>query len=316
MSDDGLRARAAAEGARVLALRYLDEAAAAAPRVTNDDDIEALHDFRVGLRRLRSVLRAYRDELRDTVRGKDRKRIAEIAGSTNDGRDAEVQVGWLTERGSDAPSRAQAGVEWIIERVTARMHAGYAAARNEMLEVFTKADETLRDRLSFYDVRVRLGVAAAPPSFGERTADLLRSHARDLLAWRVRIDGPMDQASIHSTRIAAKRLRYLVEPLRNEVKSAAPLVKRLKDLQDILGDLHDMHVMGHTLADAIEVAAAERARRVHAIHSVGEVATARKIMQRDETDGLLWLTAVVRTDRDALYAKFANVDLQALQTMT
>ena len=44
------------EGARRLALSYLDQAARARPRLADPADAEALHDFRVGLRRLRSCL--------------------------------------------------------------------------------------------------------------------------------------------------------------------------------------------------------------------------------------------------------------------
>jgi CHAD domain-containing protein len=110
MSDEArLRGRAAAEGARLLALRYLDEATQAVPRLADANDAESLHDFRVGLRRLRSVLRAYKRELSDTVRGKDRDRIAAIARGTNDGRDAEVQLLWLEKRLEEAPAKTRAG---------------------------------------------------------------------------------------------------------------------------------------------------------------------------------------------------------------
>lgn len=46
--------RPAAEAARLLALRMLDAAAAARLRMDNPADPEALHDFRVAIRRLRS----------------------------------------------------------------------------------------------------------------------------------------------------------------------------------------------------------------------------------------------------------------------
>ena len=41
---------------------------AAAPRLSAGDDPEALHDLRVGLRRLRSTLRAYRPYLRGALK--------------------------------------------------------------------------------------------------------------------------------------------------------------------------------------------------------------------------------------------------------
>ena len=285
MSEEArLRGRAASEGARLLALRYLDEATQAVPRLTDPNDAESLHDFRVGLRRLRSVLRAYRRELSDTVRGKDRDLIATIARGTNDGRDAEVQLLWLEKRFEEAPAKMRAGLEWLLPQVRTRMDAGYTAARGDTSAHFAKAERTLRERLSYYDVRVQLGEPVRQPSFGEITADLLREHVGDLVARHALVTGAGEQENIHNTRIAAKRLRYLLEPLKGEVEGAGSLVKRLKDLQDVLGELHDMHVIGLTLAGAMESAVSQ--------------------LKRDECDGLLWLTEAARNDRDRLYAHF------------
>lgn len=268
----------------MLALRYLDEATQAAPRLSDASDAEALHDFRVGLRRLRSVLRAYKRQLSDTVRGKDRDRIAAIARGTNDGRDSEVQLLWLEKRRAAAPTKLRAGIDALIAEVRVSMDAGYSAARNATLAHFAKAEQGLRERLSYYDLRVQLGEEVRPTTFGELTADLLREHALDLMAMRSLVVDATGQLDIHNTRIAVKRLRYLVEPLKGEVDGAGPLVKRLKDLQDVLGELHDMHVMGHTLAAAVERAVAR--------------------LERNATEALLWLTEAARTDRDRLFAQF------------
>ncbi|HEY9420766.1 MAG TPA: CHAD domain-containing protein, partial [Thermoanaerobaculia bacterium] len=62
-----LLARSPEEGARLLALSFLDQARAARPRLADPSDSEALHDFRVALRRLRSCLRAYRSFLDESV---------------------------------------------------------------------------------------------------------------------------------------------------------------------------------------------------------------------------------------------------------
>lgn len=285
MSEDvRLRGRHKAEGARLLALRYLDEAASALPRLADPTDAESLHDFRVGLRRLRSVLRAYKGELKDTVRGKDRERIATIARGTNDGRDAEVQLIWLEAQAKKAPAKMRAGIQWLAAQVRARMDAGYTAARGETMAHFAKAEQALRERLGYYDQRVVLGEPVRPTSFGEITADLLREHVNDLVARHATVADAADQLSIHDTRIAAKRLRYLVEPLKGELENAGALVKRLKELQDVLGDMHDMHVMGATLAAAMEAAVTQ--------------------LKREEASGLLWLTDAARDDRDRLFARF------------
>jgi len=77
--------RSAQEASRLLLLSYLDQIDAAHARLGNQLDQEALHDFRVGIRRLRSAIRAYRAELEGSVNGKMRRRLRVLARATNDG---------------------------------------------------------------------------------------------------------------------------------------------------------------------------------------------------------------------------------------
>jgi CYTH domain-containing protein len=63
-----------------------------------------------------------------------------------------------------------------------------------------------------------------------------------------------DEDECHEARIAAKRLRYLLEPIGRLIPGADELVTRLKGLQDVLGDLHDAQVFGaeiETLAASV-----------------------------------------------------------------
>ena len=58
--DEDVIDRNAEEGARVVALALIAECDRAAGRLASGEDDEALHDFRVALRRLRTTLRAFR----------------------------------------------------------------------------------------------------------------------------------------------------------------------------------------------------------------------------------------------------------------
>ena len=62
--------RSAQESSRLLALSYLDQIDDAHRRLSDPLASGGLHDFRVGLRRLRSALRAYRAHLKGSVKGK------------------------------------------------------------------------------------------------------------------------------------------------------------------------------------------------------------------------------------------------------
>jgi CYTH domain-containing protein len=58
-----------------------------------------------------------------------------------------------------------------------------------------------------------------------------------------RVEDADYQDEAHRARIAAKRLRYLVEPFAAELEGAPDVVKRLKRLQDALGEMHDADVL-------------------------------------------------------------------------
>jgi CHAD domain-containing protein len=101
MSIDGLLDRAAQEGVRLRALELLDVVAKERTRLDALDDTEAVHDFRVALRRLRSLLKAHRPRLGRKVE-KLRRKLGAIADKTSAARDAEVQLVWLATQRTDA----------------------------------------------------------------------------------------------------------------------------------------------------------------------------------------------------------------------
>src|SRR5688500_13807608 len=86
------------EASRRIALGLLDQARSAAERLEEESDSEALHDFRVALRRLRSALRSWRDELDGSIGKKHRQALREIQVATSPGRDAEVGLEWLAKQ--------------------------------------------------------------------------------------------------------------------------------------------------------------------------------------------------------------------------
>ena len=108
--------RSPEETSRRLCLGLLAEGAEALDRLGEGDD-EALHDFRVSLRRLRSIIRAYRPFLKGSKPRKLRKRLGALASSTNVARDAEVQIVWLEKAGVELFSDSH---RKIIQHIGAR----------------------------------------------------------------------------------------------------------------------------------------------------------------------------------------------------
>ena len=298
--DEGLLSRPPEEGARLIALSWLDQAAAAFPRLQDPADIEALHDFRVGLRRLRSCLRSYRAWLDESLPKKLRRRLRDLAASTGPGRDTEVQIEWLRGRSRHLGSYHRAGLAWILGRLEERMRAANEEMAALLPEEFPRLEADLRERLSTYRTEIRLAAGAQPsPTLAEATAGLLRKQAAELESHLARVEGPEDEHEAHEARISAKRLRYLLEPFGAE----QPVVKRLKKLQDLLGELHDAHVLETGLAEALEVAASERVRRLLEVTltEAPDDARIRAERRRVRESGLLALARLNRARRNRLF---------------
>lgn len=250
--------RSPGEGARIVGLALCAAAEEAARRVGKPDDADALHDLRVALRRLRSALRAWWPALAGAVREKDRRRLKRLARATGPARDAEVLLGWLTGLRDDLPEPWRGSLDWLATRVDAARKEGYAEVERHVADGFARLAPGLAQQLAAGGGPAP--AADGPETFGAALAGVLRAQAKALKDALARVALPTDVAEAHRARIEGKRLRYLLEPLRdNDRADAVPAVRSLKALQDLLGALHDAHRAEAEVGAALVVAAAERA---------------------------------------------------------
>ena len=266
------------EAVRRRALALLDDAAAAGARIADPADVEAVHDFRVGLRRLRSLMKLHRDELGGKL-NRLRKKLGEVAALTGDARDAEVQLAWLFSRKRSVPRGARPALDWLSGRLEERKQAGYARARTLAGARFARLAIELRRRLRRY--HVALDEERGGATLAETTARLAREQSAELAGILATVSAPTDEEPAHRARIAGKQARYLVEPLVESQRAgaeAAAAVKALKKLQDLLGELHDVHVFAGQL-DAMAAGSEPRVQK-----------------------GLLAIADLVRARRDELHA--------------
>jgi len=298
----GLLSRPPEEGARLLALSFLDQAAEARPRLADPADSEALHDFRVGLRRLRSCLKAYGAQI--DIPKKLERRLRRLAGSTGPGRDTEVQIEWLRGRVPHLSSQHRVGLAWLLARLAERKRHAYEDMEGEVADEFGKLEKELRARLSVYRAEIRLDAREDRPTLAEAAAGILHGQVADLEKHLARIEGAGDEQEAHEARIRAKRVRYLLEPLVAEIPRTAPIVKRFKALQELLGDLHDAHVLEAELVEAVEIAAAERAGKILelSLSNAPDENLLRAERRRTREPGLIALARLNRARRDRLFA--------------
>jgi CHAD domain-containing protein len=240
--------RSAQEASRLLSLSYLDQIDSAHARLGNPEDDAALHDFRVGIRRLRSSVRAYRPELSDSIGGKMRRRLRSLARATNQSRDVEVQLDWLEkQRGTLGPDEVP-GFYWLVGRLEDRKQETHGRAVGRVARRYEKAAARLRRSLGVLRIELQTGPVERLAGFREVTGGLVHRHVAALRDQLSRTLDAADFEQAHRTRIAFKRLRYLLEPVARKNRRAGALVRRLKEAQDLLGEHHDMHVLAGAIA--------------------------------------------------------------------
>ncbi|MEJ7809044.1 MAG: CHAD domain-containing protein [Gemmatimonadaceae bacterium] len=300
---DDLLDRPPEESARRIARSFLDEAGQARPRLADPDDPEGLHDFRVAIRRLRSCLRAHRSELRDGVSRKLERRLRTLAAATGGSRDAEVHLAWLADQAAALTTRQRLGCTWLENRLRKDKRAADDALHSRVAAQFPRVEARLIQALDQYRITVALDAPHAAVPYARVLRDRVRSLARDLERDLAAVTSAADDEPAHEARIAAKRLRYLLEPVTQELGGAPEIVVRLKGLQDTLGDLHDAHVFSRTLLGAMENAAAEQARRLSeaVLAGVPDALAVRRERRHDPRSGLLALAARLADRRDRAF---------------
>jgi CHAD domain-containing protein len=221
------------------------------------------------VRRLRSTLAAYKPELAGGVGKREARRLRKAARGTNAGRDLEVQLAWLDAQRARMYSRQRPGALWLRARLAAAKRDADARAAGAVGKKAEKALAAMLRELPAYTVRARVALPGDPPRPAARFAGVVAARLREgaaelgagLTAYAALRAAPGRAAEAseqaHEARLAAKRVRYLLEPVAKLADGAKPALERLRHLQEQLGELHDLDVLAEVLARARDDAAAE-----------------------------------------------------------
>ncbi|MDF2749116.1 MAG: hypothetical protein K0T00_291 [Gaiellaceae bacterium] len=213
---------------------------AAEPGTRLGDDIEELHDMRVATRRLRAALSLFADVLPENAQS-FREELGWIGQALGGVRDLDVQLeqldGWLAEI-PEADREALGALSSLLEDQRREARAALLEALDSRrYDVFVgRFGRFLRARSR------RLTGAAAAPALSVAPA-LIESRFRKLRSRGDRIGPTSEAADLHRLRIHGKHLRYALEFLGDLYPGhTRPLIKRLVELQDVLGLHQDADV--------------------------------------------------------------------------
>jgi triphosphatase len=219
---------------------------------------EGIHQMRVAVRRLRSVLSALKPMLPLEHHRRVSEELKWLTHALGPARNWDIFAASLLRPVSDALSADQK-LEHFISAVERRRHAAFDNAKQEILsQRYTKS--TLRlfrwfeargwreQPLSEHAALLLAPIANAAPELIERCYVRARKRSK-----RFAEQTPIQR---HRLRIALKKLRYIIEFLeslfaKNQVRS---FLKRLKSLQDFLGHANDVRVAYDLLDELLDKA--------------------------------------------------------------
>lgn len=241
--NDNVLRYSAHEGLKTFALQQIRKATYACSHLTDPSEPDALHDFRVAVRRLRTWIRVFKHY--HNVDRKTIKRLGKLTDSTNRLRDLEVCRNWLDASGSEiviSPDGKQV-LEILREKLNKDYEQELAAINTHMAadweKLLVSLDKHLASGIDTDKTEDRL-----PNVAGKKILVICKS-VDDQLALIHTIE---DRGAIHKLRIYFKRLRYLLEPFRFQKPAIKEIIKSLKNIQDLLGDFRDAYVSSGLLA--------------------------------------------------------------------
>lgn len=258
-------------------LRELDGAVKeTAPRVLRAADDEAIHDLRVAIRRMRTLLKMSRSLFGRWHTDVVRNAFREVMQATGELRDEEVLEETLADlsKASEAEDRELGA--WIEERKPLE-----AALRQAVVARIERGD---LDR-----ARLLLKALLVFPVEPDRNEDLARFARRTVERARRKVESKRDVevtdvVGMHDLRIAYKELRYSIELLADALPiDARAQLEPATVFQKRLGELHDVDMATEVIQEAKGLSPAARRQ---ALSSLAALRTKRVAKYLKELDPL------------------------------
>lgn len=215
----------------------------------SSDRPDSIHRFRVGLRRLRSMLSAFGKVLPDGERRALSQRLGSVARSYSRLREWDVFVSTtvrpMTEALPDEPALLELDKAARAARRQALPEAGSLRRQVDEVIAAVEAAPWLQHPVGAFEKEWDKDLKTF-------ASDLLEKRHRRVCKHLKRVD-ITDQEDFHHLRVEAKKIRYPTEMFSNlfDPKAADDYLARLVAVQDVLGLLNDALVARDRVAELV-----------------------------------------------------------------
>jgi len=217
-----------------------------------DYDTEFLHDYRVSLRKVRSLLSLFKGVFDAKETRRLQTECAALMQETNRLRDLDVYLLEQAEFHRLVPPDVDQGLTELFAHIAEERQRAYAMVC-KVLHSSRYRKRIARLEKLFIDGKVpSSGPAGQQPSLAF-AGHLVMKRYRKVCRIARQIDRNTADEVVHQLRIQCKKLRYIIEfftPLFAK-GDLDPVIKPLKRLQDNLGNFNDASVQQHFLGDVL-----------------------------------------------------------------
>ncbi|MBN1541705.1 CHAD domain-containing protein [candidate division KSB1 bacterium] len=234
--------------------------------VLEDVDSEFLHDYRVSIRRMRSIVDECRDVLPEELYLRFKKDFRRLGKATNRLRDLDVYLLRCEEYQTLVPQILRPGLETLFAEFARKREKALKKLRKQMKD--SSYERLIDDWDRFFVLQRTVQSAPALPTVLETACRTISYRYHRILDQGRIIDETSPDDQVHALRIECKKLRYLLEVFASlfPADEIERFVRLLKGLQDNLGQHNDLVVQQRELmafaqgkqpnkSDALSVAA-------------------------------------------------------------
>jgi len=270
--------------------------------VCNDIDSEFLHDFRIAVRRTRSLMSLLRKVLPRKQLHYFETEFKWLGGVTGPVRDIDVYLLKKETYQGLLPESLRGGLALFFEQLAQQRSGELTLLRNHL-----RSERTLelikRWRAFLSDPSSELFQGVRKKSCQPLVNKIIRKRFNRFIADGDQISDQSEDEQLHKLRIKGKKFRYLLEFFRSfyEDRSINLLLKHMKKVQDNLGDFNDLSVQTAMLNEKLEQLKARNKQTILLAAALGSLITRLK-------QGHIQ----VRGEFNATYQEFSTKELKEL----
>lgn len=237
---------------RAMANEMLAQATRHVNGLVADTDTEFLHQFRVNVRKLRSLISLLKKSLPTSTVDVVAEKLSAIAGRTNRLRDLDVFLLAKDSYRAMLPASHKKGLSEL-----------YALIEKQRQQEKSLVSRYFSSRAFLQDIAACAAEVSAAAAFQTTMArkpvlsvakSLLVKRNHKILTMSALINAQSADEDVHQIRIEFKKLRYLIEFFIDLLpkKRIAGLLAQLKKIQSVLGDFNDYCVQVEFLSGYID----------------------------------------------------------------